>query len=50
MEKLKKFMERKNIVISLKRYGIDALGAMALLSTQLVHSSKSHFLLAQWLL
>jgi hypothetical protein len=29
MEKLKNFMKRKNIVISLKRYGIDALGAMA---------------------
>jgi hypothetical protein len=29
MEKLKKFLQRKNIVISLKRYGIDALGAMA---------------------
>ena len=29
MNKLKKFMKRKNIVISAKRYGIDALGAMA---------------------
>jgi hypothetical protein len=29
MEKLKNFMKKKNIVISLKRYGIDALGAMA---------------------
>ncbi len=26
---MKKFLERKNIVISAKRYGIDALGAMA---------------------
>ena len=29
MEKLKAFLARKNIVISAKRYGIDALGAMA---------------------
>ena len=29
MEKVKAFMKRKNIEISLKRYGIDALGAMA---------------------
>ena len=29
MEKLKAFLKRKNIVISAKRYGIDALGAMA---------------------
>ena len=29
MEKVKAFMGRKNIVISAKRYGIDALGAMA---------------------
>ena len=29
MEKVKAFMKRKNIVISAKRYGIDALGAMA---------------------
>ena len=29
MKKLKSFMKRKNIVISAKRYGIDALGAMA---------------------
>ena len=29
MEKVKAFMQRKNIVISAKRYGIDALGAMA---------------------
>ncbi len=29
MEKLKAFMKRKNIEISAKRYGIDALGAMA---------------------
>ena len=26
---MKAFLERKNIVISAKRYGIDALGAMA---------------------
>lgn len=29
MEKIKAFCKRKNIVISAKRYGIDALGAMA---------------------
>ena len=29
MEKLKAFLKRKDIVISGKRYGIDALGAMA---------------------
>ena len=29
MEKLKLFLKRKDIVISAKRYGIDALGAMA---------------------
>lgn len=29
MEKLKQFMQRKDIVISAKRYGIDALGSMA---------------------
>lgn len=29
MEKVKAFLVRKNIVISAKRYGIDALGAMA---------------------
>ncbi len=29
MQRLKEFLKRKNIVISAKRYGIDALGAMA---------------------
>ena len=29
MDKVKKFLKRKNIEISVKRYGIDALGAMA---------------------
>lgn len=29
MEKIKQFMIRKNIVISAKRYGVEALGAMA---------------------
>ena len=29
MEKFKEFLKRKDIEISLKRYGIDALGAMA---------------------
>ncbi|MCR5468008.1 MAG: PTS sugar transporter subunit IIC [Lachnospiraceae bacterium] len=29
MEKFKEFLKRKNIIISAKRYGIDALGAMA---------------------
>ena len=29
MDKIKAFMVRKNIVFSAKRYGIDALGAMA---------------------
>lgn len=29
MEKLRKFLDRKDIVLSGRRYGIDALGAMA---------------------
>ena len=29
MDKVKAFLKRKDIVISVKRYGIDALGAMA---------------------
>ncbi len=29
MEKVKAFLKRKNIIFSMKRYGIDALGAMA---------------------
>ena len=29
MERVKEFLARKNIVVSAKRYGIDALGAMA---------------------
>ena len=29
MEKFKAFLKRKNIVISARRYGIDALSAMA---------------------
>ena len=29
MEKFKAFCKRKNIEVSAKRYGIDALGAMA---------------------
>ena len=29
MEKFREFLKRKDIEISLKRYGIDALGAMA---------------------
>ncbi|MCR5273496.1 MAG: PTS sugar transporter subunit IIC [Lachnospiraceae bacterium] len=29
MERFKEFLKRKNIIISAKRYGIDALGAMA---------------------
>ena len=29
MDKIKEFLKRKDIVISVKRYGIDALGAMA---------------------
>ncbi len=29
MDKVKQFLKRKDIVISVKRYGIDALGAMA---------------------
>lgn len=29
MEKLKEFLKRKNVVISARRYGVDALGAMA---------------------
>ena len=29
MGKIREFLTRKNVVISAKRYGIDALGAMA---------------------
>ena len=29
LEKIKAFLKRKDIVISAKRYGVDALGAMA---------------------
>ena len=29
MDKIKAFLRKKNIVFSAKRYGIDALGAMA---------------------
>ena len=29
MESVKKFLKRKDIIISAKRYGIDAMGAMA---------------------
>ena len=29
MEKLKAFLKKKDIVFTLQRYGIDALGAMA---------------------
>ena len=29
MEKFRAFLRRKNIVFSAKRYGVDALGAMA---------------------
>ena len=29
MENVKAFLKRKNIVLSVRRYGIDALGAMA---------------------
>ena len=29
MEKIRAFLTRKNIIISAKRYGVDALGAMA---------------------
>ncbi|MDO5399528.1 MAG: PTS sugar transporter subunit IIC [Eubacteriales bacterium] len=29
MEKIKQFLRRKNVVLSMQRYGIDALGAMA---------------------
>ena len=29
MEKVKAFLKRKKIVLSARRYGIDALGAMA---------------------
>ena len=28
MSKFKAFLQRKNIVISVRRYGVDALGAM----------------------
>ena len=29
MERIEEFFKRKDIVISAKRYGVDALGAMA---------------------
>ena len=29
MQKVKAFLEKKNIIVSFQRYGIDALGAMA---------------------
>ena len=29
MAKIKEFLKRKDIILSAKRYGIDALGAMA---------------------
>ena len=49
MEKVKAFLKRKNIVISAKRYGIDALGAMAqglfctLLSGTILNTLGSQF-------
>ena len=53
MEKFKAFLRRKDIEISIKRYGIDALGAMAqglfcslligTISTHLEHSFIFHF-------
>ena len=41
MEKVNAFLKRKNIVFSAKRYGIDALGAMAPSSTRWARSSTS---------
>ena len=43
MEHVRAFLKRKNIVISAKRYGVDALGAMAqgLFCTLLVGDRKS---------
>ncbi len=29
MDKIKQFMQRKNIVITPRRYGVEAMGAMA---------------------
>ena len=40
MEQLKAFLKRKNIEISASRYGISALGAMAL---SLIHISPNQF-------
>ena len=39
MKKFKEFLKRKDIEISAKRYGIDALGAMAqgLFALSLIH-------------
>ena len=38
MDGCKSFLARKNIVISAKRYGIDALGAMA----EGIHTMEEH--------
>ena len=48
-EKITAFMKKKNIEISLKRYGIDALGAMAqglfcsLLIGTIINTIGTHF-------
>ena len=53
MEQVKGFLKRKNIVISAKRYGIDALGAMAqglfcsLLIGTILNTIGTQFLTAQ---
>ena len=41
MENVKAFLKRKNIVISARRYGIDALGAMAQDCSALCSSARS---------
>ena len=44
MEKIRKFLARKDVVFTLQRYGIDALGAMAqgLFCTLLVVFDTDH--------
>ena len=44
MEKIRQFLARKDVVFTLQRYGIDALGAMAqgLFCTLLVGNHPQH--------
>ena len=56
MEKFRAFLKRKDIEISLRRYGIDALGAMAqglfcsLLIGTILNTIGTQFRPARWLL